>query len=228
MSDDQTVFSAPEPHIPQVDYQQMHPMFENVPNDVLQEFAELASHESIREIVDQEHSASIMPELVLGSALESQMEQNPIQIPIQTSGSESGSTAFPLDQPTDMHKVMAGMGAGAERQNRFVMTGDPQIISDFWTEAQARGKVNVVNGARALNMSNADAEALFRKVAAEAGAGVEPLAEISLKRDGSMFERLKADGLGFNMFRDNEVRIFAAGRPEQIAEKRAELAVTGW
>lgn len=143
---------------------------------------------------------------------------------------QSAAGAAPKEDaraPTSVESSLSNIQITADRQERFVMLGDPDVEKRFYANLAAAGKLEMRGRTPVISLDQKDSLKWYAEAARQLGrenCEVGGAVRITLPRDGSemglagLKNKIK-NSLG----RQHEVMVVIAGSPEERAKKLVEL-----
>lgn len=168
----------------------------------------------------------------------------PVVSPADPSAEESRQTAATpaassADKPTSLESALSLIRTNGQRQQRLIISGDPQIERAFYEKLAERGQVFYQGGAPVITISREKAIKVLMETAKEfSGASAQHAVSLQLDRDhggiggtvnsalanmpGALARKIEGDGTGDSAI--DKARSFAAGVVNSLA-RRHEIDV---
>ncbi|WP_157643869.1 hypothetical protein [Burkholderia ubonensis] len=132
------------------------------------------------------------------------------------------------EKPTSLESTLATIRLSQERQQRFVISGDPTIERRFYDKLATQGKLFYQAGTPVITVSRAQALKLLHETAKEVdGASATHALSLQLDREGGgVLQNIKA-GIANNLpgilGRRHEIDVVVVGKPDVVDAKLKEL-----
>ncbi|WP_126223457.1 hypothetical protein [Burkholderia ambifaria] len=132
-----------------------------------------------------------------------------------------------VERPTSLEQSLSAIQLNTERQQRFVIVGDPNIERRFYDHLAERGKLTYLGGVPVIGLNREQAMKVLREVAAEMpGASAQHALSMQVDRAGhGVLGKLVAgvkDTLGYR----HEVDVMVVGNPDTVQAKLKEMGET--
>lgn len=132
-----------------------------------------------------------------------------------------------VERPNSLELSLSAIQLNTQRQQRFVIVGDPNIERRFYDHLAERGKLTYLGGVPVIGLNREQAMKVLREVAAEMpGASAQHALSMQVDRAGyGVLGKLVAgvkDTLGYR----HEVDVMVVGNPETVTSKLKEMGET--
>ncbi|MBR8283922.1 hypothetical protein [Burkholderia vietnamiensis] len=132
-----------------------------------------------------------------------------------------------VERPTSLEQSLSAIQLNTERQQRFVIVGDPNIERRFYNHLAERGKLTYLGGVPVIGLNREQAMKVLREVASQVpGAAAQHALSMQVDRAGhGILGKLPAgvkDTLGYR----HEVDVMVVGNQDTVSAKLKEMGST--